>query len=176
MTKEKAEKLMVKIQNEMYFEISNYVFASCRNMELTKDITQEVFYEVCRHIEQIAKHENYRGWVYEAAKRVIKRVTVNEMKMWVKQAPLDAATEEELLTEDFHEFLVLDEFSHVVGKEGLEILKQYYHYRRPILEIAEMLGKSEAACKMLLSRLRKEIKDYLALQKIKMENMDDREK
>lgn len=167
MTKEKAEKLMVKIQNEMYSEISDYVFVSCRNMELTKDITQEVFYEVCRHIEQIAEHENYRGWVYEAAKRVIKRVTVNEIKIRVKQAPLDAATEEEMLTEDFYEFLVLDEFSHIVSKEELEILKQHYHYRRPISEIAEMFGKSEAACKMLLSRLRKEIRDYLDVEKNK---------
>lgn len=174
MTKEKAENLMVKIQNEMYSEIRDYVFASCKDMELTKDITQEVFYEVFRHIERIAEHENYRGWVYEAAKRVIKRVTVNEIKIHVKQTPLDTATEEELLTEDFHEFLILDEFSHVVSKEGLEILKQHYHYRRPISEIAEMLGKSEAACKMHLSRLRKEIKDYLMLQKMKMENMNVR--
>ena len=155
MTKEKAEELMVKIQNEMYSEISDYVFASCRNMELTKDITQEVFYEVCRHIEQIAVHENYRGWVYEAAKRII------------NQVPLDAAAEEELLAEDFYEFLVLDEFSHIVGKEELEILKQHYHYQKPISEIAKMFGKSEAACKMLLSRIRRGIRDCLEAEEKK---------
>lgn len=167
MTKEKAEELMVKIQNEMYSEISDYVFASCRNMELTKDITQEVFYEVCRHIEQIAEHENYRGWVYEAAKLIIKRMKVNEVKIQVNQVPLDAAAEEELLAEDFYEFLVLDDFSHIVSKEELEILKQHYHYQKPISEIAKMLGKSEAACKMLLSRIRRGIRDCLEAEEKK---------
>jgi len=68
MTKKEANRLILKIRDEMYEEIAWYIWNHCHDEEMAKDILQEIFLEVCRNAEKLAVHECYRGWVYKTAK------------------------------------------------------------------------------------------------------------
>lgn len=161
MTKDEADELILKIRDEMYEEIVRYVWKYCQEEELVKDIVQEIFLEVCRHVDTLESHECYRGWVYKTAKNKIMKITDAEKSRNKKQISFNQMTEQEIYVEDTHEFLVFDEYSHLLKKDEMKLLKSHYHDREKLSEIVEVTGKSEAACKMKLKRIRDVIKKHL---------------
>lgn len=161
MTKDEADELILKIRDEMYEEIVRYIWKYCHEEELVKDIVQEIFLEVCRHVDILENHECYRGWVYKTAKNKIMKITAAENVKNKKQTSFDQIAGQELSVEDRYDFLIFDEYSHILKKEEMELLKSHYHDRKKISEIAANSGKSEAACKMKLKRIRDVIRKYL---------------
>ena len=67
----------------------------------------------------------------------------------------------EFSSEDEHDFLVFNEYSHILSSEKIELLKDYYYTGKTIEDIAEEKGKTTGAVKMQLKRIREKIKNFL---------------
>ena len=160
MTKEEAEQLLGKLFGEMYDEIFQFALTYLRNKQLAEEAVQEVFYQAWCHADTLAEHENKRGWIYNAAKNEIMKIRSKEARV-LKYETLTGEFLQKPGSEDAYDFLVLDEFSHMVNAEQMELLKSRYQDRNTYAEMAEDFGKSEGACKMALSRIRRRIRDLM---------------
>ena len=161
MTKKEANKLILKIRDEMYEEIAWYIWNHCHDEEMAKDILQEIFLEVCRNVEKLAVHECYRGWVYKTAKYKLMKMKALDSEQKKRQMPLEDIENMEFSSEDEHDFLVFNEYSHILSSEKIELLKDYYYTGKTIEDIAEEKGKTTGAVKMQLKRIREKIKNFL---------------
>lgn len=161
MTKDEANKLIVKICNEMYDAIAWYVWNHCHDEEMTKDILQEIFLEVCRHVDDLSEHENYQGWVYKAAQFKLKKIGKEKTRRNQKQVQWNDVKEENLAINDEYDFLIFDEYSHVLNKEKLDLLKAHYYTGKTVEDIAHEKGKTVGEIKMQMKRARDELKKYL---------------
>lgn len=159
MTKEEANRLILKIRDEMYDKISWYVWNHCHDEELTKEILQEVFLEVCKHVEVLAMHECYGGWVYKVAKYKLMKLGKANILRNQRQVALEEI--QELAREDAYDFLVFDEYSHVLSPEQINLLKLHYFEGHTMEDIAEEKGKTVGAIKMQLKRARDKLGQYL---------------
>lgn len=168
MTREEANRLIIKIREEMYDEIAWYVWNHCHDEEMTKDILQEVFLEVCRHIDVLEKHECYQGWVYKTAKFKLMKIQNSIRKK--RQVSWEEMGEDVLALEDEYDFLTFDEYSHVISADRLNLLKEHYHIGKTIEDIAEEKGKTVGAIKMQMKRARDELRNYLTGENSKNRN------
>ncbi len=164
MTKEKKSKFISELYLEMYTEIFQFVIGYCRDKHLTEEVVQEIFYETWRHAEELEVHENRRGWVYNTAKYKMMQALAKRARFRANEVPLERFAGN-LSMEDTYDFLALDEFSHMVSKEEMDILKSRYQEHNSYKEMAEDFGKSEGACKMAVSRIRKRIREFMKISK-----------
>lgn len=67
----------------------------------------------------------------------------------------------EFSSEDEHDFLVFNEYSHILSSEKIELLKDYYYTGKTIEDVAEEKRKTIGAVKMQLKRIREKIKNFL---------------
>ncbi len=160
MTREEAEKFWGTLFDEMYGDIFRFSLAYCRNKQLAEEAVQEVFYQAWRHVDILAVHENKRGWIYKTARNEIMKICSKEARVLKYETSMEDFRQKPG-SEDAYDFLVLDEFSHMVNEEQMELLKSRYKDRNTYAEMAEDFGKSEGACKMALARIRRRIRDFM---------------
>lgn len=176
MTKEEKSRFISELHYEMYKEIFQFVNGYCKDKYLTEEVVQEVFYEAWRHAEELEVHEKPHGWVYNTAKYKMKQSLAKMAKIMANEVSIEGL-EHKLSVEDSYDFLVLDEFSHMVSKEQMEFLKSRYQEKNSYIEMAENFGKSKGACKMAISRIRKQIRELMKISEDrKQENENDRNK
>lgn len=175
MTKEEKSALISKLYREMYIEIFQFVIGYCRDKHLTEEVVQEVFYEAWRHAEKLKVHENRRGWVYNTAKYKVKQSLAKRARLRANEEPIGDLLDT-FSVEDTYEFLALDEFSHMVSKEQMELLKSRYQEKNTYVEMAEDFGSSEGACKMVVSRIRRRIRELMKKSESRDNENDGKEK
>lgn len=161
MTTEEKNRLALKIINEMYEEIAGYVLRYCINEELAKDILQETFLEVCRHIEELSVHESYRGWVYKTAQNKLKKMLKKQSDMEKCQVPVDESVVYGIGYEDEYDFLTFEEYRGILNEKQIGLLLNCYQNQYTIPEIARKEGKSEGAVKMRLKRTKDKIRQHM---------------
>lgn len=164
MTKEEKNRFISELYLEMYTEIFQFVIGYCRDKHLTEEVVQEVFYEAWDHAENLEVHANRRGWVYNTAKHKMKRAVAKRARLRANEVPIGDLVET-LSVEDTYEFLVLDEFSHMVSKDQMELLKSRYQEGNSYAEMAEDFGRSEGACKMAVLRIQRRIREFMKISK-----------
>lgn len=175
MTKEEKSGFISKLYFEMYTEIFQFVIGYCGDKYLTEEIVQEVFYEAWRHAEKLEEHENPRGWVYNTAKYKMKLALAKGARLRDNEVSIEGFAHS-LIEEDAYDFLILDEFSHMVSRDEMDILKSRYQEQNSYREMAEDLGKSEGACKMAVSRIRRRIWELMKISGDRENGNDRKEK
>ena len=162
MTKEEANELIINIREEMYDEVAWYVWNHCHDEAMTKDILQEVFLEVCRHADGLETHECYQGWVYKTAKFKLMKTRNKNTVRKQRQISWEEMNEDVIAAEDEYDFLIFDEYSHVISADRLDLLKEHYHVGKTIEDIAAEKGKTIGSIKMQMKRARDELRNYIS--------------
>ena len=154
-------------------KIYNLAYRMTGNHEDAEDITQETFIQVYRHIDQFRGDSQLYTWIYTITKNLCHRVlkqrkknTFDSMEALLYSAQDEGTTE---TLSDREKQVLLNQI-----KEGCftGLLRCLSFYQRmafilyvllnlPMKDVADILGKSEGATKVLVCRARRNLKDSL---------------
>lgn len=159
--KNSSEKFFNKICLEMYDDITKFVKYYVRDERITDDIIQETFLEAYRHIDELKKHPNYKGWLYNTAKFKAKHLRSVQYKRDISQTELD---DMDALNYgayyDRHENLFFEELRKKLLPSEYRLIMLKYHYGYTYEEISQKEGITVGACKMRIKRSLKKLRDF----------------
>lgn len=149
-----VEKIIKKYSDTVY----KLAFARVRCKEDADDVFQEVFLNYIKNAPEFENAEHEKAWFV--------RVTLNCCNdIWRKndkrcEVSLDEARD--IAQDSAEENLSLVEYGlNKLEETDRTLIHLYYYEEYSCSEIAKMLGKSSAAVRMQLSRVRKALKKYL---------------
>jgi RNA polymerase sigma-70 factor (ECF subfamily) len=162
-------KAFAKLYDRFVTPIYRFVYFRVYNKCLAEDLTSQTFLKA---VENIAGYDRNKGkfssWLYRIARNLVidyyrsRKKTVELDETW--EIPSDIDIEDDLHKKDLAERL--KELMDILSGEQREIVVLRLWQELPYSEIALIMGKSEAGCKMMFSRaivkLRDEA-DFLAL-------------
>lgn len=129
------------------------------NDGLAEDAVQDTFQIAMRKLDKFIASPNPVGWLYETLKYVLKHAQRDKQRYIRMMVPLDLIPEERISSEE-----IMLKLTTLYGDdEEMKLLILFYGYGFKVKELADMLGISEAACKMRIRRGREHKK-----QRIKM--------
>ncbi len=153
-------------------KIYKFIYFKTTHKETAEDLTSKTFLKALKNLENFSSKDNpsFSAWLYTIARNTVTdhyrtfKTADNIEDVW------DLASDENLLQD-----AEMKERSHHLR----ELLKQLDTYQREIVmlriyqemsykEIAEVLNKSEAACKMDYSRTIKRLKEMMPIEVLAM--------
>ena len=156
--KASEEKFFNKICLEMYEEIRRFVKCYVHDDRIIDDITQETFIEAYKHVDELMKHPNYKGWLYNTAKFKAKYLRASQYKRDSMQTEIDNLDREENAIYDTHEQLLYDELKSRLSPKDYRLIILKYKMGYTYEEIARKDGSSPGACKMRINRIIKKLR------------------
>lgn len=156
---------------ENYYEnILRYLFATLREESAARDCTQEVFLVALQKSALLAQHPNPGGFLFQTAKNLAQKTRRESFRTLCTEAALDAGGEpadagaaiETALDRQINELDYIDDVLSRLSEERQNLYALYYLAKKPMAEIAEMLGLKEPALRMRYVRLRREIRAIAA--------------
>jgi RNA polymerase sigma-70 factor (ECF subfamily) len=165
---EKAQKLDREAFGRIYDHLSvrlyKFIFFRVGHKELAEDILADTFVKAWTKIDQVASSKAFTGWLYQIAKNNIidyyrvKKVTVDleEVVEFLEDAssPVDEAN---LMVE---QKIVLDLIEHL-PLEQQQVIRYKFFEELSNTEIAQILGKSEGAIRVIQHRAVNKLKELL---------------
>lgn len=162
-------KAFAKLYDRFVTPIYRFVYFRVYNNGLAEDLTSQTFLKA---VENIASYDRKKGkfssWLYRIARNLVidyyrsRKKTVELDDTW--DIPSGVDIEDDAHRNDLAERLkgLMD----ILTGEQREIVVMRLWQELPYNEIAEVLGKSEAGCKMMFSRAIAKLRDeadFLAL-------------
>ena len=151
------ESLFREYYSSIYKLVANRLYRNLGTQSDVDDLTQEVFIIAGKHIDELRNHPNQAGWLMRAANYVVK----NHVRAKTRR------NEQLFHSLDFHrsdESFDAVEFDATLQKvlkpEDYEILHAYYIAERPHDEICSKYHLSEAALRMRISRIKKNLGQF----------------
>ncbi|GEM_PF-2971192 len=138
-------------------------YSRTRDQALSEDVAQETFLAAWRQLDQLREAGRLRSWLCgiaknlasKARKRTARETTEVEPVLVADDNPFDAVSAAQ------SEQLVGDALGRVPEKYR-DVLVLYYREQRPIADVAEMLGITEAAALQRLARGRQYLAEGVA--------------
>ncbi len=150
-------------------EIYLYLYSLCKDREMAEDLRQETFYKALLSLN--SQHTNMRAWLYRVARNlcfnVMKKQNHEILYGDFTDAPLDieGVSSGEIDTLDR---LIKDEkvqaLFQCISKLDIqkrEILELQYFSGLSLKEIAHLIGKSYENVRVLSSRGRRDLREYM---------------
>ena len=152
-----------KIYDQYYSQIFSYVLRRVANIEITQDVTSEVFFKALRNLRQFHwRNISFSSWLYRIATNQIidyfrksKRKTLSLEEFSESITFSDPSTEvidAEKELERHEDFLTLHEKISKLPIKYQEVITLRFFEDKQIKEIARILGKREGTVKSLLHR------------------------
>ena len=116
-----------------------------------EEVVQELFYTVCKKVEEVSASENPEGWLYNALYYKVKEV-LREDRKWVRCLML-LPSEEELIPPP-----EIDELEELIPKEDYLLLRQLYVEGCTYRELCDELGCTKSGLGMRVQRIKKVFK------------------
>jgi RNA polymerase sigma factor (sigma-70 family) len=150
---------------ERYQDVVSAVsYSRTRDHAMSEDVAQETFLAAWRQLDQLREPTRLRPWLCGIAKNLAAKArkrTVREVASDVIDAPASTDDPFDALSAAQSEQLVGDALARV-PETYRDVLVLYYREQRPIAEVAQMLGISEAAALQRLARGRQYLADGVA--------------
>lgn len=170
--KKKLDKLFISLCEEHHKKVVKYLYYTIGDLEEANDLAQEVFTIVYKRIEELEKHENRAGFIYQTAKFVAANYKRKAIKKVLMEHPLDEDialdaqedvydTLEGLEDKKIHEEDYVGQVIASVSEEKQVLYRMHYIEGKTYRQIAENLGVSEVSLRMKYVRLRREIKSII---------------
>lgn len=155
------------------FKIYNLAYRIMGDHKDAEDITQETFVQVYRHIDQFRGDSQFYTWIYTIVRNLCHQLLKRRKKnSFASMEALMYSAQSDETTETFS-----DEEKQILLaqiKDGCftGLLRCLSFYQRmafilhvlinlPMKDVADILGKSEGAAKVLVHRARQNLKDFL---------------
>ncbi len=151
---------------EAYFpRIYGYVLRRTADVALAQDITSEVFYKALKHIQgfqwrgipfsawlyRVAGHEVANSFQRDGYARKLAQALADPTGFAADDAEAEAVRAEQALAQQ-QEFLALHAALKRLPPRYQEVLALRFFEKKPLLEVAAILGKKEGTVKSLLHR------------------------
>lgn len=154
------QQFIERVYKEMCSHLMRYAMASIKDRDQAEDAVQEVFHIACLKISDLMNSPNYKGWLVNTLKYVIRdhqRVKTKYVAIICKLMALEAdkqkATELQLDVDLLYQDTAVSEY--------LQLLRRLYIEDNTMKEIAEADGITIEACKKRVQRARRRLKDYI---------------
>lgn len=156
------EEFIDSILDEYYATVYQFAYRICSDYTLADDIAQETFSIAWEKVEELRKHENIKGWLYQTARfRMLQMVEgtlhyleLGEVADWLS----DGKDEENLwiLRVDMYR-----KITRYITAEELSLILQHYEEGYNYQELAEKYQIREWAMRKRFSRIREKLKAAL---------------
>lgn len=139
-------------------DVFGYLWRLCGDEQMANDLTQEVFFRAWRQFEKLQRYERPEAWLF----RVATNLALNERRHQRVVGPVSTLRGHERAAGD-HAAQLAERAALRSALEGLPVQQRAAFILREVYghscaEIAEMLGVSQAAAKMTLSRARERLR------------------
>lgn len=146
--------------------IYNFIYYKTFHKETAEDLTSETFFKALRSIETVDPERSFTSWLYKIAQNSVldhyrsKRQTEDIDDFWDitsdENSPLEAAD----IAENVHR---LKQHLNKLSAIERDIIIMRVWQDMPYKTIAEVVGKSEASCKMIYSRSLAKLRVFMPL-------------
>ena len=155
-----------KLYDKHIKKIFNFIYYKTHHKETAEDLTSETFIKALNNLDKFDESKgSFSTWIYKIARNTVidfyrtKKNSVDIDDIW------DLSTDEDILRdldtakklEDVKEYLK------TLKSEQREIVMLRVWEEMSYKEISEVMGKSEASCKMAFSRTIKILKERMPL-------------
>lgn len=144
-------------------KIYNFVFYRTGNKELAEDLVSQTFFKAIRNIAKF-DGENFSAWLY----RIARNTVIDNYRTSKTEEPIENLlnlSEGSDLIREIDKKVKLEEVQKILSKlkkEQQEIVLMKVWDGLSYKEIAEIMGKSEASCKMMFSRTLSLLKEEMS--------------
>ncbi len=145
--------------------IYNFIYYKTHHKETAEDITSQTFFKALTHIDSVDTTRSFLSWLYKIAHNSVldhyrtKRHTEDIDDVY------DLSTEEDTvgMIDDREEAAKVKKYLEKLTPLERDIIIMRVWQELSYKEIAEIVGKTEASCKMMYSRSLKKLRDVLPL-------------
>ncbi|AQQ09138.1 Sigma-W factor [Sedimentisphaera cyanobacteriorum] len=145
------------------------IFASSKtnNYHDAEDIVQETMMKAYKNIENFNCKSSFKTWIFTIAYRTL---VSNARKM--RPALLNEESQQnlEIIEENDEDFGWVWEIARKLGQESFTVLWLKYKQEMSISQIAKVIGKTNAAARVMLYRSRKKMAKKLYLERENRQN------
>lgn len=141
--------------------IYNFIFYKTYHKETAEDLTSQTFFKALKNIQSVDPEKSFSSWLYKIAQNVVIDHYRKDRKMEDVDDMWDLSDETDFLTEldTDRNFKKVKKYLDKLPSVERDIIILRVWQDMPYKEIAEIVGKSEANCKMMYSRSIKKLRD-----------------
>jgi RNA polymerase sigma-70 factor, ECF subfamily len=141
------------------YRVYRYIYSRVGNVKETEDLTAQVFTDALAALPKYRSQGNFAGWLFTFAyRRCADYHRKPKTEQLSEQLMVGAAQDPAGLAEKQELFARLNQLLERLGNEERELLRLHYAAELSYREIADVLGRSEGAIKMAMSRLIQKLK------------------
>lgn len=157
--------LIAKLFEEHYEQLSRYCYFFTKNRYDVEDFVSETFIKAYDHLDSF-KGDRYLPWLYRIARNLIydkfrkyeNKVVINQFDYEEYYEDSKQNVEEENIRKD--EFNHVMEMMDLLSSDQKEAIVLRYIHEMEFNEIAEIMGKSENAVRLNISKGLKNLRNY----------------
>lgn len=155
-----AEKIFDHFSGPIYA----FFMARIRNKETAQDLTQEVFLKVVKSIDQFdRKSGDFTAWIWQIARNSAIDYFRHKKPSYLADLPDEGANiiEDRVRTDESAKVREIMDIVESFSEEEQELFQQHFVADVSYTELARITGKTEAALRVSIHRLRKKLIPYL---------------
>ena len=154
------QEFLERVYKEMCPHLMRYAMASIKDWDQAEDAVQEVFRISCLKIKDLMNSPNYKGWLVNALKYVMRDQQRLKAKYVGIICKLMALETDKPKAAELHLSVDLL-YEDIIVSEDLNLLKRLYIEGQTMKEIAETDSITIEACKKRVQRARRRLQDYI---------------
>lgn len=167
MDRETKEKIFRELYEDAYKKLYTFLSRKQMNSDNVEDVIQETFLEAYSKIELLADHPNQMGWLYLTARnKMLKMMSKEKEICTLDDGPIEFLEDMRVGTVEYKDVEMTETIRNSVSGEEYEMFRDYYVNGYTHTEIAGKYGLSESSVRMRMSRMKKKLKNNIALEEL----------